>query len=247
MHGNPDRISRSSRLRLSTPPPASQTLLSVPPHGRGRRSLLPLQLVPEEIFGQRTLGDIHALDSFGQSGKEVMICSFDLNPDTDADRNRNYRPVIFHSAFERDRMESLVDIALRTTSAPTYFPIYQQKYIDGGVAMNNPAMAAIAYAMNNSPAVGDEEGQYLSDGYKDPLTESNIQSTIYYARHVLPDGNFLRIDPFFDDAEINDPVLLKKSKIPMDMKDEKTLQALLNFTERTFLRHKGLIQEFLKD
>src|SRR5690606_28214155 len=78
----------------------------------------------------------------------------------------------------------------------------------------------------------------------DLLTESNIQSTIYYARHVLPDGNFLRIDPFFDDAEINDPVLLKKSKIPMDMKDEKTLQALLNFTERTFLRHKGLIQEF---
>lgn len=243
----------------------------------------------EEIFGTRTLGDLQADKRFGQLGKEVMICSFDLNPDRSADRNRNYRPAIFHSAFGRDHTELLVDVALRTTSAPTYFPIYQRKYIDGGVAMNNPSMAAIAYAMNNSPALGEEEGEYLESGYKglrrrreeisvlslgtgtsnlnriepgvirsgnwgniqwirylpDLLTEGNVQSTIYYARHVLPDGHFVRIDPYFDDPAETDSLLANR-KIPMDLKDRATLDAMLAFTERVFLRHKAKIQAFLE-
>jgi patatin-like phospholipase/acyl hydrolase len=35
----------------------------------------------------------------------------------------------------------LVDAVLRTTAAPTYFPIYQG-YIDGGVVANNPSLVA---------------------------------------------------------------------------------------------------------
>jgi uncharacterized protein len=35
-----------------------------------------------------------------------------------------------------------------TSAAPTYFPIYNN-HIDGGVAMNNPAMAAVAFALND--------------------------------------------------------------------------------------------------
>jgi patatin-like phospholipase/acyl hydrolase len=40
-----------------------------------------------------------------------------------------------------------VDVALRTSAAPAYFPIYQG-YIDGGVVVNNPSMCALAQAIN---------------------------------------------------------------------------------------------------
>jgi len=44
-------------------------------------------------------------------------------------------------------LELVVDVALRTSAAPTYFPTYQG-YIDGAVVANNPAMAALAQALD---------------------------------------------------------------------------------------------------
>lgn len=240
-------------------------------------------------FGDLTLGDLHVQMELGKKKKEIMVCSFDLNPEDGADRNRNYRPVIFHSAFQRDQAEKLVDVALRTTAAPTYFPIYQKKYIDGGVAMNNPAMAAIAYAMNDSKALGIEKGQYLSNGLKglkikrekikvlslgtgssnlnriestvikagnwgniqwikylpQLMTESNIQSTIYYARHVLPDQHFMRIDPSFDDPALSNPLLAGRS-VPMDTTDQAQLEAMVDLAERVYEHHRENIRQFLE-
>src|SRR5438309_1386415 len=46
-----------------------------------------------------------------------------------------------------DGVELVVDVALRTSAAPTYFPTYQG-YIDGAVVANNPAMAALAQALD---------------------------------------------------------------------------------------------------
>ncbi len=42
---------------------------------------------------------------------------------------------------------SVVDAALRTSAAPTFFPIYQG-FIDGGVIANNPSMCALAQALS---------------------------------------------------------------------------------------------------
>ncbi|WP_155210389.1 hypothetical protein [Fulvivirga aurantia] len=78
-----------------------------------------------------------------------MVCSFDLNPKSD-DQPVNYRPKVFHSHFKKDMEVSLVDLYLMTSAGPTYFPIYKEKYVDGGVSLNNPSMAALAYAMNTS-------------------------------------------------------------------------------------------------
>lgn len=242
----------------------------------------------KKYFGELTLGDLHAQYNLGKKKKEIMICSFDLNPEMEADRNRNYRPAIFHSAFGRDANEKLVDLALKTTAAPTVFPIYQKKYIDGGVAMNNPAMAAIAYAMNDSKETAGEKGQYLANGFKglrvrrdkiqvlslgtgtsnlnriEPdaiksgnwgniqwirylpqlITESNIQSSIYYARHVLPEGHFLRIDPFFDDLSVSNPVLAGRA-IPMDTTDPEQLQAMVSLADRVYEKNREKIRQFI--
>jgi len=248
-----------------------------------------LHKILNKYFGRLTLGDLHFQLGLGEKKKEVMICSFDLNPEVVADRNRNYRPSLFHSAFKRDQGETLVDVALRTTSAPTYFPIYQKKYIDGGVAMNNPAMAAIAYAMNDSKTRGHENGLYLANGYKglrvkrekiqvlslgtgssnlnrieanviksgnwgniqwikylpQLITESNIQSSIYYARHVLPDQHFLRIDPSFDNPEVSDPYLAGRP-IPMDTTDPVALNAMVNMAEKVYELNREKILQFLE-
>ena len=41
----------------------------------------------------------------------------------------------------------MVDVAIYTAAAPTYFPIYKG-YIDGGVVAGNPSMCALAQALN---------------------------------------------------------------------------------------------------
>lgn len=242
----------------------------------------------EEIFGNKTLADLHQDPHFGKKGKEVMVCSFDLSPEREADRNCNYRPVIYHSSFIRDRQETLVDLALRTSAGPTYFPVYQKKFIDGGIAINNPAMAAVAYAVNDSEAKGDDKGKYLENGYKglqkdlknlrvfslstgtsnlnrieeskvgagnwgniqwikylpELLTESNVQSTIYYVKNILGNDRLLRLDPDFNDQELAHKSLWNKS-IPMDTTDADILNRMMEFAKKLYQKEKKAIVDFL--
>lgn len=124
-----------------------------------------LKEILEEQFGALTLGDV-----FRESGEKkiLMVASFDLSPQ-DNGKTVNFRPVVYNSCFLRHRDEKLVDIALRTSAGPTYFPIYQQRYIDGGVAMNHPAMAAVAFAINKQNESKDPLYRY-PDGLKKGLS-----------------------------------------------------------------------------
>jgi hypothetical protein len=57
--------------------------------------------------------------------------------------NRRWVPRFFHNLNDSDSLdEKVVDVALRSSAAPTYFGIYQG-YVDGGVFANNPALCAI--------------------------------------------------------------------------------------------------------
>jgi patatin-like phospholipase/acyl hydrolase len=101
-----------------------------------------LKRVLTEYFGNKTLGDLP---------HKVLISSFDLDngPDNPA-QLRTWKPKFFHNfpGPDSDGKELVVDVAMRTAAAPSFFPVYQG-YADGGVFANNPSMAAGA---NHRPA-----------------------------------------------------------------------------------------------
>jgi patatin-like phospholipase/acyl hydrolase len=109
-----------------------------------------------DVFGRRdlrTLGDL---------ARRVLVPTFDLDssegPGSKPGR-RTWKPKFFHNfpGPGSDAAEEIVDVALRTSAAPTYFPTYQG-FVDGGVIANNPSMVALAQALH--PATG---GQKLED------------------------------------------------------------------------------------
>jgi len=114
-------------------------------------SQAPLKRVLTEQFGNMRLGDLP---------HKVLIAAFDLDngPQHPAPL-RTWKPKFFHNypGPDSDADERVVDVALRTSAAPSFFPLYQG-YIDGGVAAGNPSMAAVAQALEPNTgrqALGD--------------------------------------------------------------------------------------------
>lgn len=114
-------------------------------------SIGPLKEVLEYYFKGVTLS---------QLPKKVLVSAFDLdNEGTGPEGARMWKMKFFHNYPSRgwDGRAQVVDVALRTSVAPSYFPVYQG-YIDGGVAAGNPAMCALAQALHASTG-----GQKLED------------------------------------------------------------------------------------
>lgn len=91
-------------------------------------------------FGNQTLGDLP---------KKVTIPTFDLDNESQDNKKRTWKPKIFHNfaGSDSDAKFLLSDVALYTSSAPTYFPS-ADGYIDGGVFANNPSMVAMVQAIS---------------------------------------------------------------------------------------------------
>jgi patatin-like phospholipase/acyl hydrolase len=103
-------------------------------------------LLENHFPGKPTLGDLKKY--------KLMAPSFELD-----DRKENdWAPVFFHNYPGSHYLNELVvNVALRSAAAPTYFPSHQG-YIDGGMVANNPSMAAIAIALGHHeprPALED--------------------------------------------------------------------------------------------
>jgi uncharacterized protein len=113
-----------------------------------RYSMDGLKTALEFYFEDLTLGDLP---------KRVLVSSFDLDkiPD-DPYTPRTWKAKFFQNfpGPGTDAGERVVDVGIRTSAAPTYFPIYQG-YIDGGVVVNNPAMSGLAQSLH--PATGRQE------------------------------------------------------------------------------------------
>jgi patatin-like phospholipase/acyl hydrolase len=150
---------------------------------------------------------------------------------------RTWKPKIFHNfkGADSDGDELAADVALYTSSAPTYFPS-ANGFIDGGVYANNPSIVALAQAISkkNQPAERaalDEivmlsigtgvsltyiKGQTLDWGYAQwikPLVNVLMDGVAgisdYQARQLL-DDRYHRLQIVFDASE----------SIPMDAVDK---------------------------
>ncbi len=73
-------------------------------------------------------------------------CSDDITSQTDHQWDAQFFHNFMHSP-DNDGGETVMDVAMRTTAAPTYYPVYQG-YVDGGVVCCNPSVPAIAQAMD---------------------------------------------------------------------------------------------------
>lgn len=96
----------------------------------------PLHTALQEVLGSRTLGD---------SPVRLAIPSFSLTS------NKVYLFRTPHlPRLRRDHRESMVDVALATTAAPTYLPAHPLgglRLVDGGVWANNPTMVGVVEAI----------------------------------------------------------------------------------------------------
>jgi uncharacterized protein len=97
----------------------------------------PLLMALQGNFGERKLGE---------SRTRLVIPSLNL----DSLKVHIYK-TSHHPRFEIDYLEPVVDVAMATAAAPTYFPTYKSAkgipFIDGGLWANNPVSVAAIEAV----------------------------------------------------------------------------------------------------
>jgi patatin-like phospholipase/acyl hydrolase len=95
-----------------------------------------------------------AVFTLNDLARRVLVPTFDLDDGQDPrrklDKPRSWKPKFFHNypGPDSDGEELIVDVAMRTSAAPTYFPSYG-RFIDGGVVANDPSVAALSQALND--------------------------------------------------------------------------------------------------
>ncbi len=181
------------------------------------------------VFGSTKLADLN---------KRVLIPAFDLDNRSRNPQKRRWAPRFFHNfpGPGSDGRRLAYKIGLYTSAAPSFFPAVDG-YIDGGIFMANPSMAALTKTQEKNPlakpppldnialfSIGTGWTQTRISGNK--LTWGKVQwrnfilqmsldgssSSVHHQCCQLLGKNYLRISPSFSDGEM--PVLDNLDKIP---------------------------------
>jgi patatin-like phospholipase/acyl hydrolase len=101
----------------------------------------------DEVFQDTLLEDLNT---------RVLVPVFDLDDGNIDPQLRSWKPKLFHNfpGPDCDGHRRAADIALYTSAAPTFFPSVDG-YVDGGVAIVNPAMAALAQTQDLRCEIAD--------------------------------------------------------------------------------------------
>ncbi|HUO38488.1 MAG TPA: CBASS cGAMP-activated phospholipase [Mycobacterium sp.] len=95
---------------------------------------------------RQALGEVLGSRLLGHSHKRLVIPSWDVQRG-----EVHLFKTPHHARLRRDWKISMVDVAMATTAAPTFFPaaaVDGQRLIDGGVWANNPSVVAIGEAVS---------------------------------------------------------------------------------------------------
>ena len=105
------------------------------------------------------LRSLYGTATLGQLCKKIVVPTYCL--DDEAAVHRRWRAKIFHNfdGEDCDTEARLVDVAMATSAAPVFFPIYN-KFIDGAIVANNPTLCAVSQTQDlrnvaNNPTVED--------------------------------------------------------------------------------------------
>jgi predicted acylesterase/phospholipase RssA len=103
---------------------------------RAKYSARPLRAALEGVLGERL---------FGESRLRLVIPSYDLRADKTYLFRTDHVPHL-----NRDWRETMVDVALATSAAPTFLPVHRLRglrLVDGGLWANNPSLVALTEAV----------------------------------------------------------------------------------------------------
>ena len=228
----------------------------------GKYSNKQLKKALEEMFGELTLGQAHTL---------LCIPSFNLTKGMP----RVFKFPHKEGKFHMDKNIRMVDAALATSAAPTFFPIAKIEdglYIDGGVWCNNPTIAGMLEALDFFVGEGKEFSSYrilsISSvnqptgwnvnvrrkrsfvGWRDKLFQTSMDGQSYFTHFFMQKMvNFTSPKGFY--IRIPSPQLSAQQCFEIDM-DKASIGAIsllkhLGNTNGAEYRIKADIAAFFKD
>ncbi|KAF2070527.1 hypothetical protein CYY_008159 [Polysphondylium violaceum] len=174
--------------------------------------------VPEMPDSEKIDADEEYCDEEDQDFEIIPNPHHRKNADGPVTHHRRWAPRFFHNLQSSKTNEHLcVDVALRTSAAPTYFPIYQG-FVDGGVYANNPSLCAVTSAISSGIGIENivvlslstgRDGKFVSpDQYGagnwglaqwaptliNMLLDSNVEITDFQCAQLLG-TRYHRVDP----------------------------------------------------
>lgn len=216
-----------------------------------------------KVFGDKTMGELKTL---------LCIPSFNVS----TGKPRIFKKSGYQTPFFRDEKLKIVDVALSTSAAPTYFPIHsinQDLYIDGGVWANNPSLCGLFEALEHYVGEGKEYDSFeilsissiaIPSGWsftskrsksfanwKERLFNTSLDGQSFFADHFLK--NIInKITPSGEYLRIDSPTNLSKEhidSIAMDKADEISINTLISLGEDIgykYATQKNVLKFFTK-